>query len=329
MAGRLPDFLIIGAMKSGTTSLHEQLARRPGIFVSGQKEPNFFSNDEEYERGIDWYTGLFAAARSDQVCGEASTHYTKLPTYPRSLERMQAHLENVKLIYMMRHPIDRIVSQYIHEWTQREVAGSLEAALEQHERYTAYSSYARQLEPYLEAYGSNAILPLFFERMLTAPDEKLERVCAFIGDPTPLPPVWDRTMPPQNVSRDRLRRSALRESLLSVPALSWLKEQMPEPVRNRIKSFWQMRRRPQIPARLQRRIEARIDEDLARLGDWLGIELTCANWHEQVMAAPADWKGLQRTDATRIRPMVPRPTTRTAHSDSTREPSTHQPLIVG
>ena len=81
---RMPDFLIIGAMKCATTSLHDQLAAQPGLFMSEPKEPFFFSNDEVYARGIDWYAGLFAGAAAGDLCGESSTHYTKLPSYPRT-----------------------------------------------------------------------------------------------------------------------------------------------------------------------------------------------------------------------------------------------------
>ena len=117
---RWPDFIIIGAMKCATSTLHEQLALQPAIFMSEPKEPNFFSNDEEYSRGPAWYQGVFNNAPPTSLCGESSTHYTKLPTYPLTIERIRKHLPpTVKFIYIMRHPIDRLVSQYIHEWTQR------------------------------------------------------------------------------------------------------------------------------------------------------------------------------------------------------------------
>jgi hypothetical protein len=79
---RRPNFIIIGAMKCATSTLHEQLARQPGFFMSQPKEPNFFSDDSAYARGEDWYLGLFAGTRPGDICGESSTHYTKLPTYP-------------------------------------------------------------------------------------------------------------------------------------------------------------------------------------------------------------------------------------------------------
>ena len=82
---RLPDFIVIGAMKSATSTLHEQLAVQPGFFMSAEKEPNFFSNDENYAHGLAWYRSLFDNAASSDLCGESSTHYTKLPTYPNTV----------------------------------------------------------------------------------------------------------------------------------------------------------------------------------------------------------------------------------------------------
>ena len=109
-------------MKCATISLHEQLALQSVIFMTDLKEPNFFSNDETYEKGIDWYKSLFVSDANDSLRGESSTHYAKLPTYPNTIERIKQHIptaSELKFIYVMRHPIDRLVSQYIHEWSQR------------------------------------------------------------------------------------------------------------------------------------------------------------------------------------------------------------------
>lgn len=110
-----PDFIIIGAMKCATSSLHTQLAQQPGIFMTTPKEPNFFSDDGQFALGLSWYKNLFSDAQSGDICGESSTHYSKLPDYPQCIQRMSFYLPTVKLIYVMRHPIDRLVSHYIHQ----------------------------------------------------------------------------------------------------------------------------------------------------------------------------------------------------------------------
>src|SRR4051812_13835299 len=83
-----PDFLIIGAMKSATTTLPEQLARQPGVFMPRPTEPNFFSDDDVFARGLDWYGSLYRGAEPPALRGESSTHYTKRPTYPNTVRRM-------------------------------------------------------------------------------------------------------------------------------------------------------------------------------------------------------------------------------------------------
>ena len=146
---RLPDFVLIGAMKSGTTTLHRQLSLQPGIFMSEPKEPNFFSDDQVYAQGMDWYHSLFAVAAPSDLCGESSTHYTKLPTYPHAVERMKAAVPRLKLIYIMRHPIDRLISHYMHEQFEWRMRLPIDKAVERHPELISYGCYSQQLEPFL------------------------------------------------------------------------------------------------------------------------------------------------------------------------------------
>ena len=112
---RLPDFIIIGAAKAGTTTLHHYLDLNPQIYMSSPKEPCFFSDDEIYVKGVDWYSSLFSSAKPDQACGEASTRYSPYPQYTEAAPRMAELLPHVKLIYIMRHPVDRAYSHHVHE----------------------------------------------------------------------------------------------------------------------------------------------------------------------------------------------------------------------
>jgi hypothetical protein len=289
MSARGPDFIIIGAMKCGTSSLHAQLAQRPALFLSTPKEPCFFSDDDQYARGLGWYTSLFAEAAPHQLCGESSTHYTKLPTHPHSVARLAQHFPRVKLVYVMRHPIDRIVSQYIHEWSRNEIRGTISEAVRQHPRYLAYSRYALQLEPYLEAFGREALLPVFFERMLAHPDQELERVCRFVGDSCQPPARWSKERGRLNASHERMRASPTRDRLLRLPGVRALTSRLPAGLREGVKSLWKMRERPQLEPQLRGELEAQLDEDLKRLGDWLGAPLSCGGWREQVLSRPLDW----------------------------------------
>ncbi len=285
-----PDFLVIGAMKSATTTLHEQLARQAGIFMSRPKEPNFFSDDENYARGVEWYGALFDRSQPEELRGESSTHYTKLPTYPRTIDRMLRYLPQVKFIYVMRHPIDRLVSQYVHEVTVGRVASDLREAIAEAPELIDYGRYAMQLRPYFEAYGAGSILPVFFQRLVAQPQAELERIGRFLGHPGPL--RWDESLEPQNQGRTRLRPSAVRVALVQVPVLTPLRQRVvPRRVSESIKGFWRARvERPTITPALERRLREVFDADLAQLGNWLGLPgLNCGNFRELTGLESYEW----------------------------------------
>ncbi|NEQ32781.1 MAG: sulfotransferase [Leptolyngbya sp. SIO4C5] len=284
-----PDFIIIGAMKCATTTLHEQLVAQPHIFMSTPKEPNFFSDDSEYDKGIGWYSSLFAEAKAEDLCGEASTHYTKLPTYPQAVERLKSHVPDAKLIYMMRHPVDRLVSHYIHEWTQRVISTDINSALSTHPELTAYSQYSYQLQPFFEAFGREQVLPVFFERFCVHPQSELERICRFIGYSGH--PVWQDEFERGNASTERLRRSAWRDLLVEAPVLKQIRKQfVPKEFRNWIKSWWTLKEKPQLSADNLAFLKEKFDPDLNILGNWLGWELDYDNFKETVRDRVPAWE---------------------------------------
>jgi hypothetical protein len=287
---RHPNFIIIGAMKCATSTLHDQLDAQPGIFMSTPKEPNFFSDDRQFAQGVNWYTGLFDGARDDDLCGESSTHYTKLPTYPKTIERLTATLGgDVRFVYMMRHPIDRLVSHYIHEWTQRAIADPIDVAVSKHTELVDYGRYAFQLAPWIEAFGVDRILPVFFERFVAAPQKELQRVAEFIGLTADV--QWVDDLEKRNVSSERLRKSMLRDLALDNPAARMLRRSLvPKTVRDRIKSFWTMNDRPELSSAMRAEVEARFDADLAMLGTWWNLPLTCASFKDVARASTPAWQ---------------------------------------
>ncbi len=286
--GRLPDFVIIGAMKAATSTLYVQLAAQPGIFMADPKEPNFFSDTAQWERGLDWYRRLFVVAPKDALCGEASTHYTKLPTHPDALPRLRETMPDARLIYAMRHPIDRLVSHYSHGWLERSIVGPIDSAISRHPELIDYGRYAMQIAPWLDAFGKERVLPVFMERLIATPQAELERICRFIGYARR--PAWQTSIDPQNMSRERLRDSAWRDRIVDHPIVALIRRQMiPQWVRNRIKRSWQMREKPAIGEAMLTRVTVRFDEDLARLGALLGTELSCSNFREVVREKALDW----------------------------------------
>jgi hypothetical protein len=284
----LPDFIIIGAMKSATSTLHEQLARQPGIFMSTPKEPNFFSDAGQYAKGMPWYSALFSEAPEGSCKGEASTHYTKLPTYPDVVKRLKEHLSGTRFVYVMRHPIDRLISHYIHEWSTGVYRCSIEEAIVKYPELVTYGSYSMQIEPYIKAFGHAAVLPVFFDHLLQEPQVELERICHFIGYQNH--PVWIHDLKPDNVSSERVRKfPGYRLFVDSIPA-TWLRRHLiPQSLRDKVKLKLQMRERPAINELLKSRLEAEFDRDLQKLGEMLGISLNCNNFKKATSMKSLGW----------------------------------------
>ena len=285
-----PDFIIIGAMKSATSTLHVQLAGQPGIFMAEPKEPNFFSNDEIWSQGLPWYEGLYAGAADIDICGESSTHYTKLPTYPDTVRRIADHVGvSTKFIYVMRHPIDRLISHYKHEWSEGVISVPIDEAIDKQPELISYSCYTQQLDPFIEAFGKDRILPMFFDRLTSSPQDELERVCAFIdygGRPN-----WNVETKGQNISNQRLRSTWMLEFLKSIPGSQTLRRRLlPNFLRERIKGHWKMTAPPALSDENHDRLTKMFDRDLARLGNWLGMEINCGNFKTVGREGIPSWK---------------------------------------
>lgn len=285
---RLPDFIIIGAMKSATSTLYDQLSGQNGIFMCTPKEPNFFSDADQYSNGMLWYSNLFAAANEDSLLGEASTHYTKLPTHPKTVKRLKEQLPDARFIYVMRHPVNRLVSHYIHEWSTGVYNCGIEIAIDKYPELIAYGRYAMQLEPYFEAFGRDAVLPVFFDHLLSEPQAELERICRFIGYQGQ--PLWLHDLKPDNVSSERIRKFPGYKFLVESGPATWFRRHfIPQALRNAVKMKLRMRERPVLSEKVQIRLEEEFDHDLEILGKLLGINLDCRNFKKVTSSKPLNW----------------------------------------
>jgi hypothetical protein len=183
--GELPNVVVIGGLKCGTTSLHHYLNAHPEIEMSRPKELNFFVEELNWGLGVNWYRSHFTGTAP--VRGETSPHYTNRPFFEGVAERMAATLpEEARLIYMVRHPIDRVLSHYLHNLGGGYDERPLEEALaDERSSYVQRSRYAFQLEPYLEAFGTDRVLVITREELARERVETMRRVFAFVGvDPS-------------------------------------------------------------------------------------------------------------------------------------------------
>jgi hypothetical protein len=198
---RLPDFVVIGAQKAGTTSLHAALAQHPQVFLPTTKELHYFSSG--FDQPLASYGAHFGPAKAEQVCGEATPYYLFHPAAP---QRLAACLPKARLIVLLRDPVARSLSHYFHAIRRGNETLPLEAALaaeperlagaeavlqlpggahraHQTQSYLARSRYDQQLPRFAAWQQAGRLLILRSEDLFNQATATLARVLAFLGLP--------------------------------------------------------------------------------------------------------------------------------------------------
>lgn len=264
----LPSFLIIGAMKAGTTTLYEDLVNLPGIYMPPEKEPNDLAYPEaETPEGLARYEAKFAACPAGAIAGEASTAYTKRPTFEGVAERARKLLgPDLKLIYLTRDPVRRIVSQYHHLWGLSLEERPLNVAVLEDESYVAYSRYAWQLEPWRQVFPPDQILVLSFEEYIADRMSCLRRVCAFLRVEAP-------------AAVDETHRNASAGKRIVPRGSAW----------SRIghSDFYMYRIKPLLPTSLRDRIKKLVLPQARKLSEELALETRIKLEDRLAQTAPA------------------------------------------
>lgn len=188
----LPDFLVAGAQKAGTTTLWAMLNQHPEVYVTRPKELHFF--DQHFDRGITWYAEQFQPQNGERLVGEATPIYMTDPTYHK---RMHEALPDARLLITLREPASRA---YSHYWMMRakgsEDLDTFESGLAAEEdrwqasprlrmkwrfAYQRRGLYAEQLRGLEGLYGRDRMHVLVFEEFIKAPQEAMHGVFDFLG----------------------------------------------------------------------------------------------------------------------------------------------------
>lgn len=278
----LPNFIVIGAAKAGTTSLYHYLSCHPEVHMSPVKETNFFSEPTAGRPLPSWsvrsrakYEGLFQSALPAR--GEASPSYSLHPWRAGVPERISAVLPDVKLIYLVRDPVGRAVSHYLQRAAMGAEHQPLNRALadvdEPSHRYISGSRYATQLQQYLRHFPEDSLMVVDQADLLGARAETLRAVFDFLAvDRDFSAPEFDRL---ENTSADKRRRTPAYAALQRIGAAA------PAPARARLA---QVARRAltrplpeqQLDPRLHERLQESFEPEVAWLRTWTGK--TFATW---------------------------------------------------
>ncbi len=223
---RMPTFLLIGAMRSGTTSVYEWLKQHPEIFMSPVKEVSFFAaNDEAIDeldypyivKSLEDYLALSRPSRGQRAIGEASTSYLYSSIAP---DRIRAHIPNAKLIAILRNPVDRA---YSHYWflrlLGRESIPEFEEAVRQEEQrirnrcpmghYIQRGFYYRQLKRYYERFSPEQIRVYLYEDLVNEALQMIRELYDFLGVNSTYRPNLAMVAQPSGKPRNPLVQVAL------------------------------------------------------------------------------------------------------------------------
>jgi hypothetical protein len=287
----LPNMILGGAQKSGTTTLHHLLAGHPEIFFPADlQEIHFFDLDENFRRGLDWYACHFEGWRGEPVIGQKSPLYLYDERVPRRIA--DALGDRVRLLFVLRHPADRAYSHYWHEIRHGFESLPFEAALaaeperlrkgywwRRHYSYLDRGRYATQLERFRACVAPERILVVLYEELRRDPEGVARRCAEFLG----VAPDGGRAHPPGASHRNPalLPRSAALQRLtgrLRRPGLDWIARGI-----DRVNLV--SRRYPPLAADTRRRIIDLLADEIERLGPLAGADVS--HWLERGAAREA------------------------------------------
>ena len=273
--GALPNLVVIGAQKCGTSVLHYYLGLHPEVSMSTPKELNFFIEERNWPRGAEWYARHFDARA--RARGEASPNYTAYPQHMGVPERMASLVPDARLIYIVRDPLDRIEAHWVHNYAKRREKGDLHATLmHPNTSYLVRSQYFMQLQQFLRHFPADRVLVLDQDDLRNRRVETLRDVFEFIGvDAGFQHPKFQQerhsTARKKRATRlgNRLRRMSRTRYGRLVPRKAWLALDVALPLSKPIE-------RPDVRAALDPEVLAVLHEDADRLREFTGRDF--AHW---------------------------------------------------
>ena len=286
----LPNFLIIGTRKAGTSSLYHNLVQHPEVFMPATKGSRFFLHDANdpvsaataTARSLEEYSQFFAGAQSTgaRAIGEASPTYFENATAAR---RIRDALPHARLIVSLRNPVDKVYSQYQMNLRRTGGTGPLPPSYELLEPLLGPCFYARHLRVYLDLFPREQLRVLVFEHWIRAQRECVADLFQFLGVSESSIRIEDSRYNIGGVPRNALYRTLLtaRDRLIA------LKPLVPKPVRKVVNRSINagMEKAPPLPADVRRRLAREFRSDVAELERLTGLDLSVWRIREHAEAA--------------------------------------------
>lgn len=272
----LPNLLVVGAAKAGTTSLHRYLHLHPDIYMSKPKELKFF-NRADWSESLDGYRSHFPV--DSPVRGESSPAYSMAPTISSVPERIHRTIPHAKIIYMVRDPVARTIAQYVEFLAMRLEERPVDEVFADCEDpsnvYVAASRYAYQLDLYREHFADSQILVLDQHVLASDRSATLRGVFEFLGvDPEFTSPDFAQL---HNVRGRKVRLNQIGLRLHRRGTLARAREVtrvLPGPIRERSKRLVSSPlSTPPVTDAIRERIAAAVRDDAERLRRYLGDDL--------------------------------------------------------
>jgi hypothetical protein len=274
----LPNMIVIGAGKAGTTSLHYYLDQHPDIYMSFPKEPFFFHRDNWREQ-LDWYESLFP--KPAPVRGEASPSYSAYPVAKDVPRRIRETIPEAKLIYVVRDPIDRIEAHYAQHRALGKERRSLDEAIDYALRegddpmnpYICMSSYATQVDQYLAHFPANRLLVIDNVDMREDRRAVLREAFRFLEvDDAFDSPRFDEVL---NTERDQVRFSNVGRRLKETRAARFVHARVPRNIRGPItkpltRALSEPVERQRLSEELRARLRSVLEPEVDRLRQLTG-----------------------------------------------------------
>lgn len=267
----LPNFLNIGTMKGGTTSLFYYLEAHPDVYMPKAKELHFFVAERNWSRGLAWYEAQFEDSGDASVVGEASPSYSNFPQWKGVPGRIADNLPNARLIYVMRDPLERMKSHYRHEVIMGREAHPPDEALTTDTSYFFRSCYALQLEQYLEHFSPSQILLITSEELREDRSKTMSKVYKFLS----LRQMPDGPESEFHRSDEKRRRGRLGKAIKAVPGYQKIAGIVPERIKSRLGGLaYQSVDTPgtELSPKREEELRAALAPDVERLSKMMGTE---------------------------------------------------------